>query len=139
MTYHSPITAFVPHHPARIAILRCRDDFHMDPAPLTAMFASHSEKDAEAMVCRALEDMALRLDRLQAARRAGDYAEIPHSAKRIAAIAAGLGLTEVKTVAKNIAQAAESGCGIALGAVTARMERCFDTAVSQVWEFRRYN
>jgi len=55
----------------------------MDPAPLTAMFASHSDQDAEAMICRALED-------------------------------------------------------IALGAVTSRMERCFDAAVTHVWEFRRF-
>jgi len=65
----------------------------MDPAPLTAMFASHSDQDAEAMICRALEDIAMRLDR---------------------------------------------GCGIALGAVTSRMERCFDAAVTHVWEFRRF-
>jgi len=110
----------------------------MDPAPLTAMFASHSDQDAEAMICRALEDIAMRLDRLQAARRAGALGEIPQPARRIAAIAKGLGLSEVTMVAESIANAAENGCGIALGAVTSRMERCFDAAVTHVWEFRRF-
>jgi len=138
MTYHSSIMAVVPNEPTRIAVLRCRDDFNMDPAPLVALFQGHSDKDAENLVCRALEDIASRLDRLQAARQAGAFDEIPGPARRIAKIADGLGLTEVAMVAGHIATASQMNCAVATGATMARMERCFDTAVSHVWDFRRF-
>jgi hypothetical protein len=111
----------------------------MDPTQLQTLFVALPDHEAEDIVCRALEDIASRLDRLQTARAAGDFAEIGSPANRMAAIADQIGLTEVSLVARHIANASEMGCGVALGATLARLERAFDAAVSHIWDFRLYN
>lgn len=123
---------------ASIAVLRCRETFAMDPAPLMALFAEMPEREAEAMICRALEDIALRLDRLQDCRSSGQFAAVPHSARRIGAIASQIGLTSIATAADHVGSAADMQSGVALGATLARLERAFDMAVSQVWGYRQF-
>lgn len=140
MTYQSPLLAAPPARPpAAIAVLRCRDEFHMDPAPLKTLFTALPDHEAENIVCRALEDIAQRLDALQAARTKGSLADIALPAKRISAVADQIGLTEVSLVASHAAKAAQSSCTVALGATMARLERAFDAAVSQIWDFRYYD
>ena len=110
----------------------------MDPAPLKTLFDALPDHEAEDIVCRALEDIASRLNKLQVARSAGAFAEIRAPADRVAAIANQIGLTEISCVAGHMARASEMNCGVALGATMARIERAFDAAVSQIWDFRTY-
>ena len=137
MTYHSSILADPPNHPtAAIAVLRCREEFNMDPAPLMHLFGSLPDHEAEDIVCRALEDMAQRLNILQNLRAVGDFDAIALPAERVATIADQIGLIEVSFIAGHIQSAARMGCGVALGATMARLERAFDAAVSHIWDFR---
>lgn len=139
MTYHSPLLADPPARPsATIAVLRCRDEFALDPAPLRALFDALPDHEAEDIVCRALEDIAQRLNVLQAARSDRDCTAIAKPAKRVGAVADQIGLVEVSHVAGHVAAAAETTCPVALGATMARLERAFDAAVSQIWDFRHY-
>lgn len=110
----------------------------MDPAPLRTLFAALPDHEAEDIVCRALEDIASRLNVLQAARTAGAFAEIRAPARRVGVIAGQIGLTEISLVAGHAAKASEMRCGVALGATMARLERAFDAAVSQIWDFRHH-
>lgn len=139
MTYHSPHLAAVPDTPFRVAVLRCRVEFNIDPAPLTALFAAQSREEAEATVCRALEEIAARLDRLQLARTAAAYDEIAAPARRIVSVAGGLGLVDVQTAAEHVALSAKSGSGVALSATLSRLERAFDLSVSGVWDFQKFS
>lgn len=138
MTHQSPLADHAPHRPAAIAVLRCSDRFDMDPTPLTGIFAEMPKHLAEDMVCRALEDIAHRLDRLQALRTDGAYGDVAAPARRIASIAGQIGLTTVTTAAEHVACASQLHSGVALGATLARLERAFDLAVSHVWDFRHY-
>lgn len=111
----------------------------MDSGPLRTLFATLSDQDAEDIICRALQDIALKLDLLQASRVAGEFAQIVTPAKRMGAIADQIGLTEVALVARHIANAADVRCGVALGATLSRLERAFDASVSHIWDFRNHH
>jgi len=139
MTYNSALEATEPDTVARVTVLRCRDDFVLDPSPLTALFATKAAEDAEASVCRALEEIATRLDRLHMARTAGHFDQIPDHARRVSVIAGGLGLIGVQATARSVADAAVTQSGVAISATTARLERCFDQAVTGIWDFRIYS
>ena len=140
MTYQSPLLADPPaRSSATVAILRCRDEFNMDPAPLNTLFAALPDHEAEDIVCRALEDIASRLDALQIARVSGAFDDMVKPAKRVSAVADQIGLSEVSLVAAHAGTAARMRCGVAFGATMARLERAFDTAVSQIWDFRSYS
>ena len=117
-----------------IAVLRCHEPANVDPAPVRAFADSHTSAEVEDMICRALEDIALRLDRLQAARLAGAFEEFDSSARRIAVIAEGLGLSDVACAARHVGNAASSQSAVAVAATLTRLERCFDAGISAVWD-----
>ena len=88
------------------------------------------------MLCRALEDIAFRLNRLQAVRMTGEFAAIVQPAKRLSSIAAPIGLVEVARAANHVSSAATQGDPVAVEAVLDRLERAFDAAIVQIWDAR---
>ena len=137
MTDHSPSSIPSFDAPASIAVLRCHELGVVDPMPVMAFAETHSPADVENMICRALEDIAIRLDRLQAARQATAYDQFENLTRRISVIAAGLGLTEVSRAACHTGIAAGTRCGVAVAATLARLERSFDAGISAVRSVQR--
>lgn len=91
---------------------------------------------AEDVMCRMLEDVAAQLDLLQHSRTRHDFQAMRRPSRRIKMVATHLGLTELGLAAGHVCQAAQQRDGIALDATMARLERGFDMAVSEVWNFR---
>lgn len=119
-----------------IIVLRCPDLLHFDPAPLNRLIAEKDPEVAEDMICRILEDIARRLDTLQKGLEDSDFAMMLKPARRIGLIADQIGLTEVSVAAYHVATCVNQADGVALEATIARLERGFDVAVSEVWNFR---
>ena len=116
--------------------LSCHDRMHFDPAPLTRLFAERDTQAAEDVVCRMLEDIAMRLDMLQRARAEHAFANMDRPAQRIGVVADQMGLTEVAVAVDHVRRCLLQQDWIALDATMARLERGFDTAVSEVWGVR---
>jgi len=133
---HDPITSadMAPLRPV-VTVLECPSPLLVDTSPLEALFANKGELAAEDAVCRVLEDLSRRMNELQGPRQRCAFEEIDVPAERIAAIADQIGLTEVALSARHVACAARQSDGIALEAVMCRLERAFDAAISQVWNF----
>ena len=109
---------------------------HFDPAPLNRLFAERATYEAEEVLCRVLEDIAMRLDTMQNALADSDFAKMVKPANRVTLIADQIGLTEVSIAAGHVATCLKQRDGVALEATMARLERSFDVAVSEVWNFR---
>lgn len=88
------------------------------------------------MICRILEDIARRLDTLQQGLEDCDFASMQKPARRIGLIADQIGLTEVSVAACHVVNCINQADGVALEATIARLERGFDVAVSEIWNFR---
>lgn len=121
-----------------VVVLRCPDQLHFDPVPLIRLFAEKDATEAEDMVCRILEDIARRLDGLQEGLADFDYAGMLKPARRIGLIADQIGLTEVSVAAYHVVTCLCQRDNVAVEATLARLERAFDIAVSEVWNFRDY-
>ena len=121
-----------------VTVLECNRNPAMDPVPLSEIYKDLGDKMAEETICRALEDIAIRLNRLQALREGAAFDELVKQANRLAAVAQGIGLTEVSVAARHVATCARQSDGVALEAVMSRLERGFDLAISQVWDFRDF-
>ena len=139
MTYQNPKPLPTTGTVSTVTVLRCRDQFDLDPAPVLAFAETHTCAQSEEMICRALEDIATRLDRLQAARVAGGFDQMCSPARRIGVIAGGLGLVDVGHAAHHVRIAAETGNVVAVAATLARLERCFDAGISGIWAVHRPN
>ena len=121
-----------------VTVLQCIHNPALDPGPLVEIYKDLGDKVAEETICRALEDLAIRLSRLQELRAAAGFDNLARLAQRMAAVAEGIGLTEVATAARHVANCARQKDGVALEATICRLERGFDLAISQVWEFRDF-
>ena len=111
----TPFPSLVSSLPAGVAVLPCRYEMQFDTAPMAQLFATRELHEAEEVVCRMLEDIALRLDLLQRGLAAHDFAPMQRPAKRIQVIADQLGLIEVSVAAAHVATCLAQSDGIALG------------------------
>ncbi len=136
MTNITPLQPLVAEPDHDVVVLRCPDQLHFDPAPLNQLFAQKNAQDAEEVVCRVLEDIAMRLDIMQTEMARCDFAKMLKPAQRVASVANQIGLTEVAISAHHVANCLQQHDGVALEATMARLERGFDVAVSEVWNFR---
>ncbi|WP_445810055.1 hypothetical protein [Yoonia sp.] len=125
-----------PRPAGEVVFLRHHGGARRDPALLAQVLADHPRRAAEDMLCDILEGMANWLDRLQQGLAAGAYPAMGKPAARIALVAGQIGLTDVAVAADHLAQAAVVGDPHALAAILGRLERAFDVAVTDVWDFR---
>jgi hypothetical protein len=132
----TPFLAPLPDPEADVIVLQCVDPQQFDPMPLDRLFAEKNVDEAEEVVCRVLEDIAMRLDMLQQGRDQSDFAVMFKPARRIGLVAVQIGLTEVSVAAEHVVKCLEQADGVALEATLARLERGFDVAVSEVWNYR---
>ena len=119
-----------------VAMLRCAAPDHIDGEPVAHIVASKGQPEAEEMICRVLEDIAYRLDALQVAKNAHAFDSVAKPARRIVHVAAQIGLLDVSKSAVGVADASQGRDGVALSATLARLERAFDLAVTEIWQFR---
>ena len=119
-----------------VVVVNCPLQLAFDPAPLLHLFNQKELHIAEEVVCRMLEDIALRLDMLQRGLGARDFSKMDKPAKRVGLIAKQLGLIEVAMTADHVRTCLTQVDGVAIEATMARLERGFDVAVSEIWNFR---
>lgn len=122
--------------PAGVALLNCAARLHFDPAPVKRIYDRLPLHEAEDLICRFLEDIALRLDQLQRGLAGHDVDQMMRPARRVALAAGQMGLLEVAESAKHVRHCLGLNDGVALEAVMARLERAFDVAVNEVWNLR---
>lgn len=136
MTHRPPI----PQHltAALPAVIRLvpRDPLRMDPAPLSRLYLDLGKRGAEAVICRALDDLTRRLNRIDDAHRGCDFAAIGLETRRVRVIAEQIGLTEVAEVAAHVIDCSTGDNGMALGATLARLIRVTDRCVTEIWALR---
>jgi len=119
-----------------IIVLPCQHQSFFDPSPLVRLFAERDGDEAEAIVCRMLEDIATRLDIMQRSMAAHAFTKMHRPAVRIGVVADQIGLTEVSVSVGHVCACIAQKDWIALDATMARLERSFETAVTEVWTFR---
>ena len=119
-----------------VVALNCPLQLVFDPVPLQHLFHQKDLHIAEEVVCRMLEDIALRLDMLQRGLAARAFPKMERPAKRVGLIAKQLGLIEVAMTADHVRTCLAQVDGVAIEATMARLERGFYVAVSEIWNFR---
>lgn len=132
----TPFPVSAASNPMGVIALNCVGEMFIDPVPLRALFARKSDADAEEIICRMLEDIAVRLDVLQRGLLTHDFDMMMRPARRIALVASQIGLLEVVTAAEHVRTCLTQEDGVALEATIARLERSFDVAVNEVWSFQ---
>ena len=108
----------------------------LDGDRLAALYAELGEAGAEAVICRAMEDLASVLADLQRLAVQGDLARMPDCAGLLARVAGDIGMATLVRVAGDVADCAARGDLTALTAVLARLVRIGDRSLTAVWDLQ---
>jgi hypothetical protein len=121
-----------------VMMLNCPHKLQFDSAPLRRLFAQKDMHIAEEVVCRMLDDFALRLGMLQRGLAAHEFSQMHKPAKRIGLEVKQLGLVEVAITAEQVRACLDQTDGVAIEATMVRLKRGFDVAVTEIWNFRDF-
>ena len=106
----------------------------VDAEKLEALYRQLGDANAEDIVCRAMEELAVRLAQAERFYREGKRAEMRKSARSIAAISEQIGMMMLARVAGHVKTCIDDGDEIALAAVLARLIRTGERSLTEVWE-----
>jgi len=113
----------------------CHDEgVRVDAGRLAALVADLGEARAEGMVSRAMEEMALRLAQMEQHYVDGDTSVICRDARRLAQIAADVGMTSFARVVSDVQLCAARGDMVGFSATWARLARIGDRSLNEIWD-----
>lgn len=108
----------------------------LDPDALQILIEQMGERGANDVVCRAMEEIAIRLADLPALHRAKRLQELGRVAHSLIGIADQIGLTALSRVAGDVAECTRRSEAAALAATLARLERIGECSLSTIWDMR---
>ncbi|RYG90425.1 hypothetical protein EU803_14480 [Loktanella sp. IMCC34160] len=112
------------------------ESLRIDNDLVEGLYADLGREAADLVVCRALEDLANRMNRIEAEHRACAFDLVQKEARRIMAVAQQIGLTEIANAASAVRHCAQAGQTIATVATLARLRRLNDRAMTEIWAGR---
>ena len=111
----------------------------MDSAVLDDLILGLRGRSAEDVLCRAIEDMGLRLSRIEPVWRSGNWTMLRKNARALGAIAGQAGMKDLVLVAGNVVDTIDAGDLPAVGATVFRLLRVGEkslTAMCEVQDIR---
>lgn len=116
--------------------IRLGEKVCVDQDRLGALYAELGEAGAEDIVCRALEELALRLSHCSRLHRARDWTELRKSARSLIAIAEQIGMMVLARVSKDVISSIDAQDGPATAATLARLLRIGEQSLTAIWDLQ---
>ena len=94
------------------------------------------EANAEEVICRAVEELAIRLSRCETLWHGSDWPGLRRSARSLVAISEQVGMTKLARVSRDVVRAIDGNDGVATAATLARLLRVGERSLTAVWDLR---
>lgn len=114
--------------------LRPDENVRLNPSRLTELFVQLGNRGAEDVVCRAMEELAVRLADIETAYWQGEFSKVSKIARGLIAIADQIGLNGLAQVARHVAATASRNDRTAIAATVSRLVRMGDKSLTAVWD-----
>ncbi|MGR3760971.1 hypothetical protein ACUXV3_12695 [Roseobacteraceae bacterium NS-SX3] len=119
---------------AHILTVNHKENVRLDPGKLSELYSQLGETGAEDVVCRAIEELAVRLSHCERLWRQNDMDNLRKSARSLIAIADQIGMTAMASIARDVTETAASGDQPATAATLFRLLRVGERSLTAVWE-----
>jgi hypothetical protein len=103
---------------------------------LDELYAQLGESGAEDVVCRALEELAVRLSHTERCHREQQLADMRKSARSLVAISEQIGMQMLSRVAADVTHCVDACDPVATAATLSRLLRIGERSLSEVWEMQ---
>ncbi len=120
----------------KLLVLKQSESVRLEADRLASLLRRMTEKDAEDIICRAVEELALRLSNCGRCWDIGDLGELRKCARSMIAIAEQIGMTSLASVAGDTVGCLDRGDMVAAAATQARLARIGESSLSTIWDHR---
>ena len=103
---------------------------------LAELYVQLGEAGAQDVVCRAMEELAIRLSQLEQNYRAGNLKAVRKTVKGLIGITEQVGMQRFADVACDVRRSVDNNDPVALGATMARLLRIGDCSLTAVWDLQ---
>jgi hypothetical protein len=115
-------------------MLKQDEAVRLDAARLAELYEQLGESGAENVVCRALEELALRLTQAERSYAGAEWRELRRGVRSLIAIADQMGMRMLTRVAADVVACLDSGDRVGLAATLSRLMRVGERSLTEVWE-----
>lgn len=119
-----------------IAQLKPTEQVRVDPDQLSGLYHDLGEVAAEDIVCRAMEELALRLAHCERLYRHEEWVDLRKSSRSLIAIADQIGMSKLASVANDVTQCIDANDKAALAATLGRLLRIGEGSLSAIWDLQ---
>ena len=116
--------------------IKPKESVAVDQDRLTALYAQLGGDSAEDVICRAMEELALRLSHCDRLHRTSDWVDLRKSVRSLIAIADQIGMSAVSIVAGHVAECIDQENTIALAATLGRLIRLGEESLTAIWDLQ---
>ena len=118
----------------QILQIRPNERVDVDQERLGSLYAQLGSAGAEDVVCRALEELALRLSHCDRLYRAGNWKELRKNTRSLIAISDQVGMMMLSTVAADVTTCIDDNDRVALAATLSRLLRIGERSLTVIWD-----
>lgn len=116
--------------------IRLTETVHVDQDRLSALYAELGETGAEDVVCRAMEELAVRLSHCSRLHTSGNLDELRKCTRSLIAISEQIGMLVLARIAKDVIQTIDAGDIPAVSATLARLLRIGEQSLTAIWDLQ---
>lgn len=120
----------------QVVLLAPDEAARLNPDQLGELYVQLGEAGAEDIVCRAMEELASRLELIDVQFRTGSFTEMRKNVRALVAISQQVGMQSLAAVAAQVLSCIDGGDPVALAATLARLIRIGERSFSAVWDLQ---
>jgi hypothetical protein len=118
----------------KILTLEHKETVRLDMDQLSGLYRQLGDKNALDVLCRTVEELAVRLSNCERFWRQRDWAGLRKCARSLVAIADQIGMVALARVAGDVAQTVDTGDAVATGATLSRLIRVGEKSLTVIWD-----
>ena len=118
----------------KIVTLEQKESVRLDPDRLSGLYRQLGDTNAVDVLCRTVEELAVRLSNCERLWRQRDWAGLRKCAKSLVAISEQVGMTALARVAGDVARTVDAGDAVATGATLSRLIRVGERSLTAIWD-----
>jgi hypothetical protein len=113
-----------------------KETVRLDQDRLNGLYLQLGAAGADDVVCRAIEELAVRLSHCERLWRLGEIEDLRKSARSLIAISDQIGMTALARVAHDVTKAVDANDVPALAATVFRLIRIGERSLTAVWDLQ---
>lgn len=117
-------------------VISPQEKARLDPDRLDALYSQLGPNAAEEVVCRAMEELAVRLAHIDQLFCEGAWEDMRKNTRALVAIAEQIGMMGLARVGCHVIGCIDDSDGIALAATLARLARLGEGSLTAIWDLQ---